>query len=207
MCSISLCMIVRNEENSIRRCLSSIIDMVDEIIIVDTGSQDKTIDICNEFGAKVYPYTWQEDFSAARNFSIKMATSDWILWMDADEELITTNKNGLKKLLEDNNEALFVKMIHFLNGEISEAKQDYISYHNRLFPNNKGYFFEGIIHERLTCDEKNITEKILTCEFLSINHYGYQKELVTDKAFRNLKLLLKERDLDTDNPWIDYHIG
>lgn len=216
MCTISLCMIVKNEENSIRRCLSSTVDVVDEIIVVDTGSQDKTIDICKEYGAKIYQYPWQEDFSAARNFSIKKATSDWILWMDADEELFSLKRAVLIKMLKESSEALFVKMIHLLDGEPIEMA--YISYHNRLFPNNKEYFFEGTIHERLNYKEDEmsdeerfhrceISEKQYTCEAFSINHYGYRREQVSDKAIRNLKLLLKERELNTDNPWLDYHIG
>ncbi len=207
MCSISLCMIVKNEEKNIRRCLSSTINVVDEIIVVDTGSSDKTIDICKEFGAQVYSYTWTEDFSAARNYCIDAATSDWILWMDGDEELVAPDKNRLKKSLKESSEALLVKMIHLLSGEAIEAEHDYISYHNRLFPNNKGYYFEGIIHERLTCDDKDVTKTNGICEDFSIKHTGYQKELVADKAFRNLKLLLKDKELNTDNPWIDYHIA
>lgn len=207
MCSISLCMIVKNEEKNIRRCLNSVKDVVDEIIIADTGSEDKTIDICNEFGAKVYNYTWQDDFSAARNFSIENATSTWILWMDADEELSVPNKSELTKMLDKNSVPLFVKITHLLDDEQIEDGKDYISYHNRLYPNNMGYFFKGIIHEALTCKDKEISEKLESCDLLSINHYGYRKEMVPSKAVRNLQLLLKQKDLEPENPWLDYHIG
>lgn len=207
MCSISLCMIVKNEEKNIRRCLDSAKAIVDEIIIVDTGSQDKTIEICEEYGAKVYQYTWEDDFSTARNFSVKAATSQWILWMDADEELLVSNKEKLNELLKGSKEPYFIKMTHFLDSSLIEMNQNYISFHNRLFPNNHGYFFKGTIHERLTCNDKESIDKIQTCELLSIHHYGYQKELAVDKALRNLKLLLKARELEKENPWIDYYIG
>src|SRR5207249_3515175 len=83
----SLCMIVKNEEQFLVDCLASMRDAVDEIIIVDTGSTDATVELAEAAGAKVFHYPWQDDFAAARNESISHATGKWILWMDADERL------------------------------------------------------------------------------------------------------------------------
>ena len=84
---ISLCMITKDEEGCIRDCLTSVKDFVDEIIVVDTGSTDKTKEIAAEFGAKVYEISWVDDFSAARNESLQHATHEWVLCLDADEVL------------------------------------------------------------------------------------------------------------------------
>src|SRR5204863_5400745 len=83
---LSLCMIVKNEERFLRNCLESVKDIVDEMVIVDTGSTDSTLDIAREYGAKVIPHVWKDDFSEARNVSLDHATGDWALWLDADEE-------------------------------------------------------------------------------------------------------------------------
>jgi glycosyltransferase involved in cell wall biosynthesis len=84
---ISLCMIVKNEEHCLRRCLDSVRDYVDEMIIVDTGSTDHTVEIAKSYHAQIYHHPWENDFSKHRNQSLSYATGDWILQLDADEEL------------------------------------------------------------------------------------------------------------------------
>ncbi len=96
---VSLCMIVKNEEDYLPQCLESIKDIVDEIIIVDTGSTDKTVKIAESYGAKVYYFKWNNNFSEARNESLKYATKDWILILDADDELHSEYQENLKLLL------------------------------------------------------------------------------------------------------------
>ncbi len=83
--TLSLCMIVKNEEENIGRCLASVKPVVDEMIVVDTGSTDRTIDIAKAFGAQVYDFEWTNNFAEARNFSLSKAAGDWILVLDADE--------------------------------------------------------------------------------------------------------------------------
>jgi glycosyltransferase involved in cell wall biosynthesis len=85
--TISLCMIVKNEESCLVRCMKSVRDHVDEIIIVDTGSMDNTVEIAESYGARVYHHPWENDFSKHRNQSLSYATGDWIFQLDADEEL------------------------------------------------------------------------------------------------------------------------
>ena len=97
--TLSLCMIVKNEEKHLVRCLRSVRDVVDEMIIVDTGSTDKTIDIAKVFGAKVFDFPWTGDFSAARNHSLAQATGDWILVLDADEVISARDFDELKALI------------------------------------------------------------------------------------------------------------
>lgn len=95
MISISLCMIVKDEEDVICRCLESVKDVVDEIVIVDTGSKDKTKEIVSKYTDKIYDFEWIDDFSAARNFSFEKSSKDYILWLDADEFLNEENKEKL----------------------------------------------------------------------------------------------------------------
>ena len=88
MKTISLCMIVKNEEDNIGNCLDNIKDLVDEIIIVDTGSTDKTKEIVKKYTDKIYDFEWVDDFSKARNYSFSKATKDYIFWLDADDILL-----------------------------------------------------------------------------------------------------------------------
>ena len=94
---LSVCMIVRNEEKLLPRCLTSVHDVADELIIMDTGSEDNTMSIARSFGANVYEFEWCDDFSAARNEAIKYATGEWILQIDADEELLPESAKLLKQ--------------------------------------------------------------------------------------------------------------
>ena len=93
--SLSLAMIVKDEEQCIKRCLDSVVDLVDEIVIVDTGSTDKTIEICRSYNAQVFPYPWNNNFAEARNFGLDKVTKDWVLWLDADEEVAPENRCSL----------------------------------------------------------------------------------------------------------------
>src|SRR3989338_6646287 len=99
--TISLCMIAKNEEKHIEECLNSVKDIVDEIIIVDTGRTDKTKQIGKKFNAKIFDFKWVDDFSAARNKSLKHATKDWILVLDADEVVESIDLNKIKELTKD----------------------------------------------------------------------------------------------------------
>src|SRR4051812_11925913 len=95
--TLSLCMIVKNESQWLRQALTSVKDLVDEIIIVDTGSEDSTVEIAKSFGAKIFSIPWENDFSKARNYSLEQATSDWILVLDADEVIEKTDHLKIKK--------------------------------------------------------------------------------------------------------------
>ena len=97
---ISLCMIVRNEEAVLGRCLDSVADLVDEIILVDTGSTDNTKAVAAEYAAKIYDFPWCDDFSAARNYAVSQAVGDYWLWLDADDVIEGENHEKLRKILE-----------------------------------------------------------------------------------------------------------
>lgn len=208
MPTLSLCMIVKNEEEYIRAALESVKDVADEIIIVDTGSEDHTMEICSRYTDKIYETAWTEDFSKARNFSISKAACDWILWMDADERLVIKDRNIFKKLLKSKDyDAYFIKLLHSMDSEKEEKKENYISYHNRLFRRKADFHFEGSIHEKLLGESGIIQESGNAGKSVEIIHYGYGEKHMKEKALRNLQICLKEKEKETDNPWLDYYMA
>ncbi|AJS60370.1 glycosyltransferase [Paenibacillus sp. IHBB 10380] len=184
--TICLCMIVKNEEKYLRRCLDSVKDKVDQIVIVDTGSIDATLDIAAEYTKNIFHFTWIDDFAAARNESIKHATSDYILVLDADEYLIASG--DLQKEISSSSDYYFVK-IHNL---LSQGRAiNHISI--RLFANHKGLIYRNRLHEHLNTMDENAGYKGTFGELL-IYHTGYTDQMMKDrqKEKRNLPLMLKE---------------
>ena len=98
MPAVSLCMIVKNEEMHITRCLDSVAELVDEIIVVDTGSTDRTVELVSGYTSKIYSYPWKDDFADARNYSLSRASMDYCMWMDADDILEETEKDKFLQL-------------------------------------------------------------------------------------------------------------
>jgi glycosyltransferase involved in cell wall biosynthesis len=92
---VSLCLIAKNEEANLPACLPSVAGLVEEMIVVDTGSTDRTKEVAAQLGARVFDFTWVDSFAAARNESLRHATGDWILWLDGDE-LFTEADRSLK---------------------------------------------------------------------------------------------------------------
>ncbi|MBO8127809.1 MAG: glycosyltransferase [Peptococcaceae bacterium] len=207
---ISLCMIVKDEEQNIRRCLSSVAGAVDEIIVVDTGSTDSTPQIAREFGALVHSFPWNDNFSDARNASLELATGDWILFLDADEELAKESRDVLRALTADDTvEGYFVKIINYLGNEgWIEACPDLVF---RLFRNRPDYRFHGAVHEQIVdvILERNNQARYQIADNLVINHYGYLNQQIAakDKKNRNLALLQRELAKDPDNRLLRYHYG
>jgi glycosyltransferase involved in cell wall biosynthesis len=194
---LSVCMIVKNEERFLGQCLASVKDIADELIVIDTGSTDRTVEIAREHGAQVGYFEWCNDFAAARNASIAPATGDWILFLDADEELSAKEKNDLPRLLSQTEVILFrLPLINTHQGEVSQ------SYVPRLFRNPPGLRFVGCVHEGvLSFIEKISNPWELSIDFcnLKILHHGYEPNLMQErnKIQRNHDLLRKAIQ---DNP-------
>lgn len=193
--TISLCIITKDEEKNIANCLNSAKDIADEFIIVDTGSADKTKDVCKNFfiskkilDYKILDFKWADDFSAARNESIKHAAKEWILVLDADETLDEESKKLIKDILgnkenRENDAYLFLQknytnessIMGFVNEEHKKGNKTYAGWYGsfivRLFRNNKGYSFEGAVHELV---EHSIEEKKgkIAATNIAIRHYG-----------------------------------
>ena len=178
---ISLCMIVKDEESVLSRCLSGIFDQVDEIVIVDTGSTDKTKEIAKSFTEKVYDFVWTDDFSAARNYSFSLATGDYILWLDADDIVQPSEKEKLtllKKTLErERPDAVFCPYLCPVN-----AYTPPLTYNReRFLKRSSNPVWKGAVHECI-----QTRGKILRSDF-SVLHGGSEKK----RGSRNLDIYRK----------------
>ncbi len=191
--SLSLCMIVKNEIQNLPRCLASVKPYVDEMIVVDTGSQDGTPEIAAEHGATVRFFEWCDDFAAARNYAISQASSDWILMLDADEELVIESDNFLYKL------ALYPEIVaySFQLTDMMEESPDKIAgnYVTRLFRNIPALKYLGRFHETIHYQNQYLNHNWSSyTDNLKIRHYGYGKEQVKQKNIsRNIPLLERLR--------------
>ncbi|MFD3157159.1 glycosyltransferase [Haloimpatiens sp. FM7330] len=204
---ISLCMIVKNEEENLPRCLESVKDLVDEIIIVDTGSIDKTVEIAKSYGAKVYYFKWCNDFSAARNESLKYATKDWILIMDGDDEFCSEDKNKFRNLVNnlDDNILYYFETLSY-TGYHQKGFNISVNLNPRLFKNNYGYYYEGEIHNQIRNSKFPIKGRV---EEVRIYHYGYlQYNMIKkDKTNRNIKILKNLIKKEPENKFHYFNLG
>lgn len=204
--SLSLCMIARNEEEFIGDCLASVQGVADEIIVVDTGSTDRTVEIAQQYGAKVFHFPWINDFSAARNEALKHATCDWILVLDADEQLDRDSIPHLKQALRNQQNIGYNLIIENFLGKEGESSQTAMLF--RLFQNRRNVNFEGIIHEQAMPSAQRTGMPIEPAR-VRILHRGYLDQYMVerDKVSRNLEILLKQREDRPDDPYVHYHVG
>ncbi|WP_370538787.1 glycosyltransferase [Synechococcus elongatus] len=182
MANVSLCMIVRDEAELLPRCLASVKDQVDELIVLDTGSRDRTPDIATEAGANLLHTDWADDFSAARNQAIAAATGDWILVLDADEELIPEAWTELRSQL-DQPEALAFTVLR----EETQAGQVPYSRLSRLFRNRPEIRFQRPYHELvddslLALQQQDPNWRVTAWPTPVIRHYGYGRDRLQQRG-------------------------
>jgi len=225
MATVSLCLITKNEKNNLKQCVDSVKDLVDEIIVVDTGSSDKTKEIAKELGAKTFDFKWVDDFSAARNESLKKATCDWILVLDADEVIAEKDVVKIKKLLGQHNEDDSVFGIELIqrsytndnrlldwvgSDDYKEAKgaKGYIpSALVRLFRNNKEIMFRNKVHELVEYSIEEKKGKIVKTE-IPIHHYGYVDDKTREiKREMYLRIGLEQIKLTPKDPKPYYEVA
>jgi tetratricopeptide (TPR) repeat protein len=206
--TVSLCMIVKNEEKHLARCLHSVKPVVDEIVIVDTGSTDRTKEIGVAFGAHVADFPWVGDFSKARNFSLSQASCDWILVLDADEILSARDHENLRKLIHSVQTfpaALCIRTRNYtphLNavgfqpntGEYPEEEgpgwipSDKV----RLFTNDSRIRFSHPVHELVEPALRNLNIAVSTCG-IPVHHYGKLQEGKTHEKTRTYSNLSRKK--------------
>lgn len=198
---LSLCMIVRNESEHLARCLMSAQNYVDELVVVDTGSQDDTVAIAQRFGATLYHFDWCDDFAAARNFSLEKVTGDWVLILDADETLVVET-NTLHQQLTASPPAVMGLVltrteITLLEGDLNGG------FHLRLFRNDPRLRYVGRYHEQLRHQDGNPLT-VVPFPALKILHYGNSNEqAVLQKTIaRDIPLLEKMRQEQGLNFWL-----
>lgn len=145
--TISLCMIVKNEEDTLPRCLESVGGLVEEIIVVDTGSDDRTKEAALEYGAKVYDFPWVEDFSKARNFSFSKATQQYCLWLDADDVIDPEYRQGFLELKQALPPQTDVVMLPYHIAFDQSGQPTFTYYRERLIRRLSGLQWRGAVHE------------------------------------------------------------
>ncbi len=223
MPSISLCIITKNEEKYLEQCLNSIKDIVDEIIVVDTGSTDKTIEIAKKYKAKIFHFNWIDDFSAARNESLKHAAKDWILVLDADEVVEKEDLSKIKNTIENPEDFVGFQLEqrsylnNFFEGAVKN-KSDFELAGNypfyiphflvRLFKNKLGIYFKHKIHELA---EDSIIEKNLKYKKIDVvlHHFGSLKDekTVKEKAGQYSKIIVKQLQENPESARYNYQAG
>jgi len=194
---LTLSMIVKNEEKYLKECLSSVAGIADEIVIVDTGSTDKTLEIARQFNCRIFSFDWINDFSAARNYSLSKATGDWILYLDADERLTEKSKEAVNRITEQPGKTAALCIVNSVD-EFKEQPQ--IMKYIRLFANTPGIGFTGRVHEQI---EESLTKNnynIIDTD-IEILHIGYNvpQNEINEKAKRNLSILEAEYKNNTNS--------
>lgn len=146
---LSLCMIVKNEEAHLEQCLLSVRDAVDEIIILDTGSMDRTKEIAARYTPHVHDYVWQNDFAAARNASLALATKSFILWLDADDVIDEPERNKLMDLKERLHDGVDAVMLPYHYAFSPDGKPSLVFERERIVRRTAGFAFSGVVHEAM----------------------------------------------------------
>ncbi|MEN6371794.1 MAG: tetratricopeptide repeat protein [Armatimonadota bacterium] len=195
--NLSLCMIVKNEEEYLRGCLESVKDIVDEIVIVDTGSIDTTVKIAKSYGAKVCSYPWNDSFADARNNAIEHATGEWILVLDADERLDENSKETLLNAIK--NPAVDAYELLFYNHNRADSEADVFVHPTcRLYRNKPEYRYKGRVHEMIVPSIEAAEGTIKRLE-AKVHHYGYQPEVMVKRNKHERYIRLLKADL-AENP-------
>lgn len=201
---ISICIIVKNEEKNLEECLRRLAAYDYEIVVVDTGSIDSSKSIALKYTDKVYDYIWNQDFSAARNYSISQASNDWILVIDSDEYVSLLDKTNLEKLISLNEKSIgrLLRINEFTRGIHQYRQHERVS---RLF-SRKYFQYEGIIHEQVAAIDGS--QSIYFDIPIEMTHSGYEGDNIRiKKTERNIELLKKQLENQGEDPYVLYQLG
>jgi glycosyltransferase involved in cell wall biosynthesis len=205
---VSLCMIVRDEEKNLPACLSAVRELVDEVIVVDTGSTDRTKEAAAGLGAKVLDFAWCDSFAAARNESLARASGDWVFWLDADDRLDEENLLKLGNLftsLKGENAAYLMKCL--CPPAPGEAHSAVIVEHARLFRRVPGVEWRYRVHEQILLSVKEHGGQIRHAD-VTIRHVGYHEgDGRRAKLDRNLRLLQMDLAEHPDDAYVRFNLG
>lgn len=206
--TLSACLIVRNEARVLERCLTSLSGVVDEIVVVDTGSTDATPEIAAGFGARIRRHVWRDDFSAARNVGLEAATGDWILTIDADEYLEAGTRGRIRDVIDHADaDGILITVRNLLApDDLIESAESRIV---RLFRRRDDVRFAGIIHEEVNAAITRRGGRIVGSP-LVIVHDGYASDTTQGdgtRAERNLPLLLRAAADTPQDPYLQFHLG
>ncbi len=205
---LSLCMIVRDNEDTIEACLDSIYPWVDEINIVDTGSRDRTPEICRQFGARMYEFPWCDDFSAARNVSLEPARGEWVFWMDSDDVISQEQGQRLRELVYGHHADGCLGYVAQVHCESSESGQMTVVDHVKVFRNLPGLRFEHRIHEQILPAIRRAGGTVAFTD-LYVTHKGsiQTPEVRQRKIERDFRILAKDLEERPDHPFVLFNLG
>ena len=200
-------LIVKNEEANLLSCLGSARELVNEIIVVDSGSTDRTKEVATMLGAKVFDFVWVDSFAAARNESLRHATGDWILWLDGDEYFAEENRAKLKMLFDRlGNENVAYSMKQRSLPDIPGGTPTVVD-QVRLFPNHPGIRWSYRVHEQILPALRKAGHDVRFTD-ICIEHTGYVDPATrAKKSERNLRLLLMENAEKPDDPFTLFNLG
>ncbi|MCK4966329.1 tetratricopeptide repeat protein, partial [bacterium] len=188
--------------------LESIKDVVDEMIVVDTGSTDSTVDIAKKYGADIYHFDWCDDFSAARNFALDKAAGEWILYLDADERIDAENGRKIREVIGRADDFMAVSINH----HTPQEKDNLIKYFSldycRIFRNDKRIRFEGRIHEQILPSINRLNGKVFKSDII-IDHFGYMvsDDKRKERLERNAALLLKSIEEEPNDGFMHFNLA
>jgi len=205
---LSLCMIVKDEEEMLPRCLAAVAPAVDEIVIVDTGSTDRTIEIARSYGAEVIERPWTGSFSDARNTSFDAATGDWIIYLDADEVLVPEDVNRLRELTGRTWREAFYLVETSYTGELGDGAA-ITNNALRVFRNRPNYRFTGRLHEQIAHNLPTYAAGRIEQSSVRIEHYGYLGAVrdAKEKSRRNLDLLKAQQAESPADAFLHFNLG
>jgi glycosyltransferase involved in cell wall biosynthesis/Tfp pilus assembly protein PilF len=205
--TVSLCIIAKDEEHHLGQCLASAVDLVDQVVVVDTGSTDRTREVARQHGAIVVDFPWVDSFAAARNESIRHATGDWIFWVDCDEYLDEANRQRLRELfagLRDENLAYVMRQFSKLEVATHAAAQvDQV----RLFRNRPDIRWEYRVHEQILLSVRRSGGDVRHTGIV-IDHVGFSEPATQGpKVDRNLRLLEMELAERPNDSFVLFNLG
>jgi tetratricopeptide (TPR) repeat protein len=200
-------MIVKNEAKSLPRCLESVHGVADEIVVVDTGSNDDTVTVAERFGARIFHFAWVDDFSAARNEAVSQARGEWILALDADEALGREARGKIPGLLK---EPRFAAYLLNIKSPLKDARGQaaVINAWPRLFRNHPEIRYEGRVHEQISPSIARMGGMVARTD-LVVDHLGYHQDFTDQqsKRGRNLALLRRQLEERSGDPMTLFHLG
>lgn len=204
MNTLSVCIIARNEEKNISKCLESIQNIADEIILVDTGSVDNTINIAKNFNAKIIEVPFENNFSLARNKAIENASKDWIFFIDCDEIIDTSQFYKFKEILDNNKLGFKLELVNIINNKPYSS-----NYLVRIIKNNSGFYYYGKFNEKLmnSLYKEAYIDEIEDTDLIVYNlGFDYGRDRLLDRCNRNIDILLSYNDEDKDFLYY-YYLG
>jgi glycosyltransferase involved in cell wall biosynthesis/Flp pilus assembly protein TadD len=207
-CRVSLCLIVRDESRNITACLQPLVPLVDEVIVVDTGSTDDTCTLASNLGAKVFHHPWNDSFAAARNHTLEHASGDYILWVDADDRFDAENLSELTTVLKSLQCSQTVYMMDVISRQATPiAHTESYTRHARLFPRLPQIRWEYRVHEQIV---PSLQRNGCYLEFTSIKirHLGYEDATrLAAKSARDLRLALRDAVDHPTDPVVQYNVA